>query len=259
MQNMSAFLQPAAVVFYRQMLSWRTLWRQFLLMRLVEPTIFFYGISLGFGKLIPEINGYDYRSFLLPGSLALGVMFSSLVDGSYSAYVRAFNQRNWPAYLATPTRLIHIMLGEMAWCATRAMMSAAMLLCAGLLLGAKVSIVGFVLALPVIALLSMTLMAVGYVATGLARGIDDFDIVWAFLLTPMLVFSGVMVDIRIFPEWLQVVAHLLPLTHGLESIRPLMLGHAEILPLLAHMAALVAIMAAAITLAHRLLYKRLVA
>jgi lipooligosaccharide transport system permease protein len=249
---------PAMVVFWRQVLCWRTMWRQFMIMRLVEPAIFFYGLGAGFGRLIPELGGVDYKTFLLPGSIAMSMMFGSLIDGSYGAYVRIFMQRTWPSFLATPTRVAHIMAGEMTFAGLRSVISATMLLTAGMLLGAKVSILGFVLGLPLLILLSMTLMAVGYVATGLARTIDDFDFVWAFVLTPMMVFSGAMMDLKVFPEPLQWFAWCLPLTHGVAALRGLMLGTIGAVEVLGHMAALAATLAVCAFVAHRLLSRRLV-
>lgn len=251
-------LQPALVVFYRQVLSWRTLWRQFIIMRLVEPTIFFYGISLGFSKLIPELAGHDYKSFFLPGSMALGLMFGCLIDGSYGAYVRIFMQKTWPSFLSTPARISHIMIGEMSWTAIRGTMAATLLFIAGSLLGAKVSLIGFILAIPLIMLLCASLMAIGYVATSFARTMEDFDFVWAFILTPMMVFSGVMVDISIFPRWLQIAAQFLPLTHGVAGLRGLLLGGMPFLTVLWHMFVLALIGVVAVLVAHRRLKHRLV-
>ncbi|RYG61128.1 MAG: hypothetical protein EON60_04690 [Alphaproteobacteria bacterium] len=248
---------PAMVVFWRQMLCWRTMWRQFMIMRLVEPAIFFYGLGAGFGRLIPELGGVDYKTFLLPGSIAMSMMFGSLIDGSYGAYVRIFMQKTWPSFLATPTRVRHIMAGEMAFAGMRSVISATMLLTAGMVLGAKVSIGGFILGIPLLILLSMTLMAVGYVATGLARTIDDFDFVWAFVLTPMMVFSGAMMDLKVFPEPLQWLAWCLPLTHGVAALRGLMLGTIGPLGVLGHMAALAVTLAVCVLIAHTLLKRRL--
>lgn len=258
MQPVLSRIGPAGVVFTRQVLCWRTMWRQFIIMRLVEPTIFFYGLGLGLGALIPQMGGHDYKSFLLPGSMAMGLMFGGLIDGSYGSFVRIFMQKTWPAMLATPTRISHIMMGEMAWTAVRGVISASLLLVAGVLLGAKVSFAGFVLAIPLVMLLSMTVMAVGYVATGLARTIDDFDFIWAFLLTPMTVFSGVMIDIRVFPEPLQWFAQLLPLTHGVAALRGLLLGEIGVAAVLGHMVTLALMLAVCVTVAHRLLKRRLV-
>lgn len=258
MRDLKALFWPAMIVFLRQLLCWRTMWRQFLVMRLVEPAIFFYGMGMGFSKLVPILGGVDYKTFLLPGSIAMGMMFGSLIDGSYGAYVRIFMQKTWPAFLSTPTRVWHIMAGELVFTGLRSLVSASMLLIAGVALGAHVSVVGFLLGIPLLILLSMTLMAVGYVATGLVRSIDDFDFIWAFVLTPMMVFSGAMMDLHVFPEPLQWFAQILPLTHGVAALRGLMLDTMGPLQVLGHMGALAVICVVCVLVAHKLLKKRLV-
>lgn len=257
MHSFKTAVWPALIVFVRQLLCWRTMWRQFLIMRLVEPAIFFYGLGVGFSKLVPELGGVDYKTFLLPGSIAMSMMFGSLIDGSYGAYVRIFMQKTWPAFLSTPARVWHIMAGEMVFTGLRSIVSATMLLLAGVVLGAKVSVLGFVLGIPLLFLLSMTLMTVGYVATGLVRSIDDFDFIWAFVLTPMMVFSGAMMDLHVFPAPLQWFAQVLPLTHGVAALRGLMLGTIGPLAVLGHMAVLVVILAVCVAVAHMLLRRRL--
>lgn len=257
MHDLQLRFAPALVVFYRQALCWRSMWRQFLILRLVEPAIFFYGLGMGFSKLIPDMAGVDYKTFLLPGSIAMSMMFGSLIDGSYGAYTRIFMQRTWPSFLATPTRVSHIMLGEMVFTGLRSVVAAVMLLVAGILLGAKASILGFILAIPLLILLSMSLMAVGYVATGLARSMNDFDFVWAFVLTPMMVFSGAMVSLETFPVALQWFAQIFPLTHGVAAIRGLLLGTMGPLAVLGHMAALALILGVCALVAHKLLQRRL--
>ncbi len=256
---MSPQTLSARIVFYRQFLSSRANWRNFLLFRLVDPAIFFFGISLGLGHFISNINGYDYRSFLLPGSICLTLMFSGLFEGSFNAFSRAYMQRTWFAYLATPTRLRDILAGELAWCAVRSLVSVTLLILVGLIAGAHINILGTILALPFIILTLCALMSVGYLFMSFARNMNDFDILWALVATPMMVFSGVMVDFNTFPTLVKVIGWCLPLTHALEIIRPLMLGYASAPQVLLHATVLLLITVVAITLAHRRITRKIFA
>jgi lipooligosaccharide transport system permease protein len=246
-----------ATVFLRQFLSWRSNWRTFLLMRLVEPAIFFYGIGLGLGHFIPQVNGHSYLSYLLPGSVSLALMFAGLFEGTYNAYSRAYMQRTWFSYLATPCNIRDIMLGEMAWCAVRTMLSTLLLIAVGLLLGAKASWWGTLLALPFMTLTVLSIMTLGYALMSFANSMNDFDYIWAFLATPMMVFSGVMVDIAHFPPLLQLVTWLLPLTHTLKIVRPLMLGEFDLGSIALHGSLLLALTVGAFMLALRNLTRKI--
>jgi lipooligosaccharide transport system permease protein len=247
------------IVAYRQMLSWRTNWRQFLMIRLIEPTIYFYGISLGFGHFIAQINGYDYRSFLLPGSISMMLMFSGIFEGSFSAFTRAYMQRTWYSFVATPAKLLDVMLGEMLWCAARSLISVVLLIGIGVALGVQLDALGTLLSIPFFVLLVWALMAVGYFCMSFAKSMNDFDMVFALLITPMIVFSGTMVDFNTFPLPVRLVGWCLPLTHGVAIIRPLMLGYADPAAVALHGGILVAIAVAFTALAHLRLKKRIFA
>lgn len=244
------FLYPALIVAYRQFLSWRTNWRTFILMRLAEPAIFFYGIGLGFAQFIPTINGYPYVTYLLPGSICLAAAFAGLFEGTYNAFSRCYMQRTWFSFLATPTRLWHILTGEIAWNAFRNLISTILLIGVGLLAGVKIDPLGTLLSLPFIMLGVMSITAIGLVCMSFAKSMNDFDYLWAFFATPMMVFSGVMIDIHTFPDHVQVIAWLLPLTHLLAIVRPLMLGYADITTIVNHSLILGLITIVSLIIAH---------
>jgi lipooligosaccharide transport system permease protein len=57
-----------------------------------------------------------------------------------------------------------------------------------------------------------------------SRSYDFFLYYFTLLLTPMLLFSGVFFPLDGMPGWLQQGAQLLPLTHAIALVRPLMTG-----------------------------------
>lgn len=248
---------PAMVVLYRQFLSWRTNWRGYVLVRLLEPMIFFYGVGLGFGNIIPSVNGTDYLSFLLPGSVCLACLFSALFEGTYNAYTRAYMQGTWPSFLATPARLWHILYGELLWSGLRTIFSTVLLVAAGLALGAKISLWGTIAALPILMLANVSMVCMGYMCMSYARGFEDFDFIWPLLATPMVVFSGVMIPVETFPSEIQFVAWVLPLTHALEIVRPLMLGVLAWQSLFFHTIVLVGVGGVCFAIAHARLKRKL--
>lgn len=242
---------PAAALYLRHVLTWKHYWRQFLTMRLIEPCVFFFGISIGLGALVHSMGGHDYKSFVLPGVICSTLMFVGIIEGSYIAFSRHSFSGLWQSWLAAPTRVRDIMASEMGWAASRGMMIVLMLSVVGTLFGVKLSILGILAVLPIAALTVMVLMAYGYVFSALAKSFDDFDYVWVLTITPQLTFSGIMFDIGLFPNWLWWAAQAFPLTHAVALIRPLMLGETELLPVLAHLGALLAMGIAATWYAER--------
>ncbi|MFZ2587497.1 MAG: ABC transporter permease [Alphaproteobacteria bacterium] len=252
-------LYPALIVAYRQFLSWRTNWRTFLLLRLLEPMIFFYGIGIGFGKFVNDMQGVPYMTFLLPGSVCMTAMFSGLFEGTHNAYSRAYMQRTWFSFLATPTRIHHILAGELGFHNFKMLISATLLICAGLIVGVKLAPVGTLLAIPFVLLTTTSVAAVGYLYMSFVKSMGDFDYMWALVMTPMMVFSGAMVDVSVYPEVIQGLAHIMPLYHGLQIVRPLMLGTADFSQVALHGTILVAITVLCLWLAHHRLTRAILA
>ena len=76
-------------------------------------------------------------------------------------------------------------------------------------------------------------------STGTARFAQPFG---ALVLYPMLAISGVFVPVEAFPDWLQQVAWLLPLTHAVSLLQGAWLGESW----LAHGVDVIALLAFAV-------------
>jgi lipooligosaccharide transport system permease protein len=80
------------------------------------------------------------------------------------------------------------------------------------------------LALPVFMGVGITFASIALVFNALAKGYDFFTYYFTLVLTPMTFLSGVYFPIAQMPEWLQMLAQVLPLTAAVELVRPLVLG-----------------------------------
>jgi lipooligosaccharide transport system permease protein len=94
--------------------------------------------------------------------------------------------------------------------------------------------------------------------TSLSPSYDFFMYYFTLAVTPMMLASGVFFPLEQLPQWLQLFAQALPLTHAVELVRPLMRGVAPDAPI-AHLAVLAVYAAvacyAALVLARRRLLK----
>lgn len=81
--------------------------------------------------------------------------------------------------------------------------------------------VDFLLALVVLTLGCVAFLGIGLVIAVFSPSVNSFNGIVNFVEIPFLVFSGVFFSITAFPEWLQLVAKAIPLTHmnsALQSI-----------------------------------------
>lgn len=123
----------------------------------------------------------------------------------------------------TPLTLGDIVVGEIVWAASKAVLSgSAIMLVAGLLGYAHFPSMLF--ALPVVALAGLAFASLAMIVTALAPSYDFFMFYQTLVLTPMLLLSGVFFPLAQLPEGIRRAAMALPLAHAVALIRAAMLG-----------------------------------
>jgi lipooligosaccharide transport system permease protein len=138
------------------------------------------------------------------------------------------------------------------------MVSAVCVLIIGAVWGGVGSLAGALISLPVLFIASCSFAACGLAATAHARSWEFFSYFFTFWITPMFIFSGVFFSVDRFPDYVEPVAWILPMTHVIELVRPLTAGRGlDLGPLLAHLGYLIALCVAGFVLAERRLRVRM--
>jgi lipooligosaccharide transport system permease protein len=250
----------ALAVWWRHVLVWRRLLWASLSTNVFEPLLFLFAFGYGLGAIIGTLGELPYLVFILPGMMAYSAMFAASFESTISAYARFRMQHTWDAMLATPLSLTDVLLGEALWAITKAMISSACVLMVGWVWGAIPSLAGALLAIPVVAIGAASFAAVGLAATAHARNWDFFNYFFTFWVTPMFAFSGVFFEVSRFPEVIEAVSWVLPMTHLVAVVRPLTAGlPLALLPALGHIAYLVVLALAAFALARYRVGRRMFA
>jgi lipooligosaccharide transport system permease protein len=138
------------------------------------------------------------------------------------------------------------------------MISAICVLVVGALWGGIGSASGALLSLPVILLGAFAFATCGLVATAYARSWEFFSYFFTFWITPMFIFSGVFFAVDRFPDYVEPVAWVLPMTHLIQVVRPLVAGHdLALLEAVGHILYIAVLGAVAFVVAYRRLKTRL--
>ena len=221
--SLVASIPAALAVFSRNFLVWRRLFWPALIMNFGEPALYLLGLGLGLGHFINAMDGTSYLAFLATGILASSAMNTASFEGMYSVYTRMEPQKTYDAMLATPLRVQDIVLGEMLWCAAKALFSALGIFLVALALGVITS-PWALLALPIAVLTGLAFAGPAMMMSALARNYDFFNYYFVLVLTPMLLMSGVFYPMDALPDALRPWINLLPLPHAVELMRSLVLG-----------------------------------
>lgn len=243
-------------VWRRNLKVWRKILIPSVLGNFGEPVLYLLAFGYGFGMLVGDLGEMPYMVFLASGIICSSTMFTASFEGMYSAYTRMEVQHTWSAMLDAPLTVDDIVLGEIVWAATKGLMSATAILVVAALLG-LVADTRAMLALPVLLLAGFTFGACAMVVTAFSRSYDFFLYYFTLVVTPMLLLSGVFFPLEQFPAPVQLLAHLLPLVHTVELVRPLLTGTAPQQVLL-HLVVVTAYGVAAWVIATRYIRRRLI-
>jgi len=215
--------RAAAAFWRRNALVWRRLMGPSILINFGEPLLYLLGLGYGLGMFIGEMMQMPYLTFLASGIVASSAMNTASFEAMFSAYTRMVPQRTYEAILATPLEVQDILAGEMLWAATKCLISGIGILAVATALGA-VHDARALWAIPVMFLTGLCFAGPGLVMSALARGYDFFNYYVTLVLTPMFILSGVFYPVSSLPAALQSFVQVLPLTHAVDLMRPLVAG-----------------------------------
>ena len=210
-------------VWRRNFLVWRKLAIASVIGNIAEPLITLVAFGYGLGSLLSEINGVRYIEFLASGAISMSVMMAASFEALYSAFSRMHVQKTWESLLNTPLDLDDIVLAEMLWAASKAMISGMAILGVLFLLGIGLHPTTLLVP-PMLFLVGLTFASIALVINAIARGYDFFTYYFTLMLTPMIFVSGVYYPVSQLPAWLQPLAQVLPLGVAVKVVRPLLLG-----------------------------------
>lgn len=236
----------------RNLMVYRRTWI-ILLSGFFEPVFYLFSIGLGVGSLVGEVrladgSAVDYAAFVAPALLASSAMNGAVYESTFNIFFKLKYDKVYDTMLSTPLRPVDIAVGEIAWSLIRGALYAT---------GFIVVMAGFglvesgwgVLAVPAALLIGFAFAAVGMAATTFMRSWQDFDYV-SLVTLPLFLFSATFYPLDVYPSWLQAVARLSPLYHGVELIRACTLGSFDG-SLAGHMAVLAAMGGVGVAVAAR--------
>ncbi len=212
-------------VWRRNLLVWRKLAVASVIGNIAEPMITLLAFGYGLGSLLQQIEGVPYIEYLASGSICMSVMMAASFESLYSAFSRMHVQKTWEALLNTPLELDDIVLAEMLWAASKAMISGLAILLVLFVLGIGLHPTTLLVP-PLLLMVGVCFASIALIVNAIAKAYDFFTYYFTLVLTPMIFLSGVYYPTTQLPVWLQSVAGILPLGAAVRLVRPLLLGSA---------------------------------
>jgi lipooligosaccharide transport system permease protein len=244
----------------RNALVYRHAWRGSLFFSFLQPLLFLLALGVGLGGLIDAQGGLPgglpFLHFLAPGLLAATCMQTASFESSFPIAGKMTWRRNYEAIVATPMGVTDVVLGELLWVGVRLTMVAAVFLGVLAIFGVPRSPMAL-LAVPAAVLTGLAFAAPIMAYAGWIDSSATFNAMFRFVITPLFLFSGVFFPVSRLPEALQAAAWATPLFHGVELTRALVLDAPFSPAWIAHVAYLLALMAAGLAAARRTFRRKL--
>ncbi len=211
-------------VWQRNFWVWKKLAIPSILGNLADPMLYMLGLGFGLGSLLPNIAGVPYITFLAAGTVAYSTMNSATFEVLYSGFSRMHVQKTWDAIMNTPLTLDDVMMGELVWAASKSLLSGMAILLIIWVMGLQTSFWLSLWILPLVILIGYCFAGMGLVMNALSPSYDFFLYYFTLVITPMVLLCGVFFPVAQLPPVLQAISSVLPLTHAIDLVRPLMLG-----------------------------------
>jgi ABC-2 type transport system permease protein len=191
---------------------------------LAQPLLFLVALGAGFSALMP---GTNYGSFLLPGIVAMTILFTSIFAGVSIIWDREFGFLK--EMLASPTRRETLVLGRTLGGATTAIIQGLIILVLGLAItGTAIpSILNLIAAFVLMIIFSSFLVMVGIAIASVVQEVETFQLIMNLVVMPLFFLSNALFPIDKMPSWMQTISLLNPLSYAVDGLRTLMIGQSQ--------------------------------
>jgi ABC-2 type transport system permease protein len=186
----------------------------------------------------PTGTGASYLQFFFPGTIALVLLFAAIF--STISVIEDRHEGFLQGVLVAPVSRGAIVAGKVLGGATLAWLQGVVFLFLAPLAGIPLTLPSLLQAAGVLALLAISLTAIGFGFAWKVDSVQGFHAVMNVVLLPMWLLSGSFFPLDGAPRWLALLMRVNPLTYGIQALRGV-LSTAPRLPLAVPVAVTVAL------------------
>jgi ABC-2 type transport system permease protein len=226
-------LRAAGIVWRREWIRFRTD-RLRAVTALIQPILFLFVLGTGLGSLagrgLPP--GISFRTFIYPGVVGMGVLFTAIFSAGSIVWDREFGFLR--EMLVAPVNRGAIVLGKCLGGATVATFQGIIVLALAGLAGVPYNPVLIITLIGELLLLSFTLTAFGVMMAARIKQFQAFMALTQMLVLPLFFLSGALYPLTGLPAWLTVLTRIDPLTYIVDPMRRAVFSHLSISPAALH-------------------------
>lgn len=214
-------MDGALAVLNYNLIGYRRTWRGSAMSSFLLPVLFVLGFGISVGSLVntSKLGGESYLSFLVPGMIASTALQVAFAEATWPVQSKFQWIRTYHSMIAAPLSIGDLVLGDMIFLVLRVVSSSAVFLVVTSMFGGVHSWLALAV-LPATALLGVAIAAPVFAFSATVKGSTNyFAFLQRFIVIPMSLFAGVFFPVSSLPIYLQPLAWVSPLWHGVELCR----------------------------------------
>ena len=193
----------------------------------VQPLLWLVIFGAGFGIRF-SIPGLSYQQVIFPGIVGQTLLFTSMFMGISVIWDKEFGFMK--EILVSPISRFSLFMGKMLGDSTDALIQGIIVFVIGIALGIPIDPITFLLALPIMLLITFGLVSIGLTIASFMGSLESFGAIQTFINLPLFFLSGALFPLKgpgiSLPDWLTIASAANPLTYGVDALRNVILGGA---------------------------------
>ncbi len=188
-----------------------------------QPVLFLLVFGFGFGSIFAKAGAGNYIQFLVPGIVAMAVIFTAIFGGIELIWDRQFGFLK--ETMVAPVSRFSIMIGRTLGGASVAVIQGIAVLIISFFVGFRIhNILEIIPALIFMFLTAFFFTALGTTIASKLTDMQAFPIIMNFLVMPLFFLSGSIFPLDTAPTALKVLGRLDPLSYGIDGLRSAFIG-----------------------------------
>jgi len=187
-----------------------------LISAMVRPMIWLLVIGSGVGSMLQGQQQDQYLTFLVPGILAMTLLFAALLSALTLVYDKEFGVMRM--MMIAPISHYWIVLAKLIAATLTAMVQAILLLVLLLVLGLISLKIAVSLLLPAL-LTAVCCAAIGGLIAVYSKSIDNFAVIMNFFIFPVFFLSGALYPVNQLPDYLHYIVTINPFSYGVDLLK----------------------------------------
>jgi ABC-2 type transport system permease protein len=173
-------------------------------------------IGSGVGSMLEGEQQAGYLTFLVPGIVAMTLLFASLLSALTLVYDKEFGVMRM--MMIAPIAHYWIVIAKLIAATLTAMVQALLLLLLLLVLGLISLEMAAMLVIPAL-ITAMCCASIGGLIAVWSKSIDNFAVIMNFFIFPVFFLSGALYPVDKLPTYLHAVVQINPFSYGVDLLK----------------------------------------